>query len=92
MHVPSDFVHRVDPEMGAGLLGDKAHSVVFDNSKIKRLVPGFVATIPFHEGIRRTIAWFEADPSRWVVKPEVHAAMDRILAAWERAASPLRGA
>ena len=69
--------------MGAGLLGDKAHSAVFDNRKIKRLVPGFVATIPFHEGIRRTIAWFEADPSRWVVKPEVHAAMDRLLAAWE---------
>jgi nucleoside-diphosphate-sugar epimerase len=82
VHVPSDFVHRVDPEMGAGLLGDKAHSVLFDNSKIKRLVPGFVATIPFHEGIRRTVAWFEADPSRWVVKPEVHAAMDRVLAAW----------
>jgi hypothetical protein len=78
--------------MGAGLLGDKAHSVLFDNSKIKRLVPGFVATIPFHEGIRRTIAWFEADPSRWVVKPEVHSAMDRVLAAWDEAASPLRGA
>ena len=75
--------------MGAGLLGDKAHSVLFDNSKIKRLVPGFVATIPFHEGIRRTIAWFEADPSRWVVKPEVHAAMDRVLAAWEKAATAL---
>jgi nucleoside-diphosphate-sugar epimerase len=77
-------VHRVDPEIGAGLLGDRAHSVLFDNSKIKRLVPGFGATIPFHEGIRRTIAWFEADPSRWLVKPEVHAAMDRIVAAWER--------
>jgi len=89
VHVPSDFIHRVDPEIGAGLLGDKAHSVLFDNSKIKRLVPGFVATIPFHEGIRRTIAWFEDDPSRWVVKPEVHAAMDRILAAWERASAPL---
>jgi nucleoside-diphosphate-sugar epimerase len=83
VHIPSDFVHRVDPLIGAGLLGDKAHSVLFDNSKVKRLVPGFVATIPFHEGIRRTIAWFEADPGRWVVRPEVHAAMDRILAAWD---------
>jgi nucleoside-diphosphate-sugar epimerase len=88
VHVPSDFIHRVDPDIGAGLLGDKAHSVLFDNSKVKRLVPGFVATIPFHEGIRRTIAWFDADPARYVVRPEVHAAMDRILAAWERAAAP----
>ena len=82
VHIPSDFIHRLDPEIGAGLLGDKAHSVLFDNSKVKRLVPGFVATIPFHSGIRRTIAWFDADPARHVVKPEVHAAMDRILAAW----------
>ncbi len=87
VHIPSDFIHRLDPEIGAGLLGDKAHSVLFDNSKVKRLVPGFVATIPFHEGIRRTIAWFDALPARYVVRPEVHAAMDRILAAWERAAS-----
>ena len=85
VHVPSDFVARIDPEMGAGLLGDKAHSVLFDNSKIRRYAPGYLASIPFHEGIRRTIAWFQADPRRWVVKPEVHAAMDRVLAAWSRA-------
>ena len=54
---------RLDPAIGAGLLGDKAHSVIFDNSKIRRLVPDFVAIIPFHEGIRRTVAQFEADPS-----------------------------
>jgi len=84
VHIPSDFIHRLDPEIGAGLLGDKAHSVLFDNSKVKRLVPGFAATIPFHEGIRRTIAWFDALPARYVVRPEVHAAMDRILAEWGR--------
>jgi nucleoside-diphosphate-sugar epimerase len=82
VHIPSDFVARVDPDTGAGLLGDKAHSVLFDNSKIRRYAPGYVATIPFHAGIRRTIAWFQADPSRWVVKPEVHAMMDRVIAAW----------
>ena len=54
-------------------------------------MPGFVATIPFHEGIRRTIAWFRADSSRWVVKPEVHAAMDRILKAWENVAASVSG-
>lgn len=83
VHVPSEFVARVEPALGPGLLGDKAHSAIFDNSKIKRFVPDFVANIPFHEGIRRTIAWFEGDPRRWVVRPEVHAAMDRIIAAWK---------
>lgn len=82
IHIPSEFIASVEPSMGPGLLGDKAHSAVFDNTKIKRLVPEFVATVPFHVGIRRTIAWFKADPRRWVVRPEVHAAMDRVIAAW----------
>jgi len=91
VHVPSDFVARVDPETGAGLLGDKAHSAIFDNSKIRRYVPDYVANIPFHEGIRRTIAWFEGDPKRWVVRPEVHDVMDRIVAAWSRAGAQRQG-
>ena len=85
VHVPSDFIARIDPETGAGLLGDKAHSVIFDNSKIRRYVPDFVATIPFHEGIRETLAWFSADARRWVVNPQVHESMDRIIAAWRKA-------
>jgi nucleoside-diphosphate-sugar epimerase len=85
VHIPSDFIASIDPESGPGLLGDKAHSVVFDNSKIRRYVPGYVATIPFHEGIRKTLAWFSADPRRWVVRPEVHESMDRIIAAWQKA-------
>jgi len=84
VYIPSEFIASVEPSMGPSLLGDKAHSAVFDNSKIKRLVPDFVATIPFHAGIRRTIAWFEAEPTRWVVHPDVHAAMDRVIAAWRR--------
>ena len=46
VHVPSDVIARYDPEWGAGLLGDKAHSVIFDNSKIKRFVPDFRAVHP----------------------------------------------
>jgi len=83
VHIPSDFIAEVEPSMAGGLLGDKAHSAVFDNSKIRTVVPDFVATIPFHVGIRRTIEWFRADQSRWVVRPEVHAAMDRVIAAWQ---------
>lgn len=49
------------------LLGDKTHSMVFDNSKLKRLVPGFAASIPFASGVREIIEWYDEDPSRKVV-------------------------
>lgn len=82
VHIPSDFIARVSPQIGAGLLGDKAHSVIFDNTKIKTFVPEYRATIPFHLGIRRTLAWYETDPARKRVDPAVNAEMDRILAAY----------
>jgi nucleoside-diphosphate-sugar epimerase len=83
VHVPSELIAAFDPGWGAGLLGDKAHSVIFDNSKIKRLVPDFVATIPFSQGAEEVIAWFDADPARQVVDAEVNDLLDRIIAAYE---------
>ena len=82
VHIPSDVIARVDPELGASLLGDKTWSTVFDNSKIKAFVPGFQATIPLREGIRRTLAWFDADAQRQRVDAGVNAEMDRLLAAY----------
>ncbi len=82
MHIPSDFIARVAPELAGSLLGDKTWSAVFDNSKIKSFVPGFEATIPFQEGIRRTVAWFAADERRRRVDEAVNAQMDVILAAY----------
>ena len=82
VHIPSEFIASVDAATGAGLLGDKMWSALFDNSKIKRFVPGYVATIPFHEGIRRTVAWFQANESRMQVAPEDDARIERILAAY----------
>lgn len=87
LHISSDLIKAYDPEIGAGLLGDKAYSAVFDNSKIKRFVPGFQAVIPFAEGIRETIAWFEADPRRCVVNEEANQKMDRIITAYQKAQS-----
>jgi nucleoside-diphosphate-sugar epimerase len=87
VHIPSDFIAQVDPATGAGLLGDKAWSAVFDNSKIKRFVPDYVATVPFHEGIRRTLSWFEADPRRMVVPPEDDTLIERILVAYRESRS-----
>jgi nucleoside-diphosphate-sugar epimerase len=82
VHIPSDFISACDESFRGGLLGDKANSVIFDNSKIKRMVPAFTATIPFHLGIRRTLAWFEADPARQIVKKETNDLMDRIIASY----------
>jgi nucleoside-diphosphate-sugar epimerase len=85
VHVPSDLIAAFDPEWGAGLLGDKAHSMVFDNTKIKRLVPDFRAVIPYAQGARQQIAWYDEDSSRRVVEERTNAIFDRILLAYGRA-------
>jgi nucleoside-diphosphate-sugar epimerase len=82
VHIPSDFLALMVPRMTGSLLGDKAWSVVFDNSKIKTFVPGFEAIIPFREGIRRTLAWFDADERRRRVDEAVNKEMDDILRAY----------
>lgn len=84
VHIASDFIAEVAPQMAGGLLGDKTWSAVFDNSKIKAWVPGWQAVIPFREGIRRTLGWFAADETRRRVDDAVNQEMDRILAAYER--------
>jgi nucleoside-diphosphate-sugar epimerase len=82
VHVPSDAIAAVDPEWGAGLLGDKAHSMVFDNSKVKATVPGWVATVPFATGAREILDWYDADPSRAVVDRRLDALMDQLVEAY----------
>jgi nucleoside-diphosphate-sugar epimerase len=82
VHVPSDLIARVVPQLSGSLLGDKTWSVVFDNAKIRTFAPGFRAAIPFRDGIRRTLEWFAADERRRFVDDTVHADMDRILEAY----------
>jgi nucleoside-diphosphate-sugar epimerase len=79
VHVPSDAIASADPEWGAGLLGDKAHSMVFDNSKLRSVVPGYRATIPFEQGAREIVAWYDADAARQVVDARLDAVMDRLI-------------
>jgi len=85
VHVPSDLIAAFDAEWGASLLGDKTHSMVFDNTKIKRVVPDFRATIPFARGAEEILAWYDADPARQIVDGDADRLMDRIIAAWEAA-------
>jgi nucleoside-diphosphate-sugar epimerase len=81
VHISSDSIARAVPEWGPPLLGDAAHSVIFDNSKVRRLAPGWVATIPFTRGAREIIAWHDADPARQRVNPQDNAAFDALIAA-----------
>jgi nucleoside-diphosphate-sugar epimerase len=83
VYIPSDFIAKIDPEYEGILLGDKSWCGVFDNSKIKRFVPDFVATVPFAQGIKRTIEWFEAEPKRCTIDDEFNQFVDRLIAAYE---------
>jgi nucleoside-diphosphate-sugar epimerase len=85
VHVPSQVIHDYDREWGESLLGDKTHSMIFDNSKIKRFVPDFAATIPFSRGAEEIIAWYDADPSRKTIDEDLDRTMDRIIDDWRQA-------
>jgi hypothetical protein len=85
VHVPSDLIAAYDPEWGASLLGDKAHSVIFDNSKIRTLVPQFQPAIPFWQGAQEIMDWYDADASRQAVEPYMDEVQDRLIEAMKRA-------
>jgi nucleoside-diphosphate-sugar epimerase len=78
VHVPSDTIAAADPDWGAGLLGDKAHSMMFDNSKVRGVVPGWRAVIPFEQGAREIADWYLADPARQVTDARLDAVMDKL--------------
>jgi nucleoside-diphosphate-sugar epimerase len=84
VHIASDFLGACLPDLVGSLTGDKSSSVVFDNSKIRRFVPDYCATVPYAEGIQRTIAWFDAAPQRRLVDEQEDAAWDKVIAAYEK--------
>jgi len=85
VHIPSDLIAKYDEHALGSLIGDKSNSAVFDNSKIKRFVPEFNCKVPWSEGIRRTIAWFEADLARQTIDDETNKLWDEIIPAYEKA-------
>jgi len=82
VHVPSDAIAAADPDWGASLLGDKAHSMVFDNAKLRRVVPGWRAVVPFERGAREIADWYLADSARQVTDARLDALMDKLAADW----------
>ncbi len=84
VHIPADLLAAYDENLRGQLTGDKSASVMFDNSKIKQFVPGFTATIPFSEGIKRTLDWFHQDPARQIIKEETNAWIDMVIERYEK--------
>lgn len=84
IHIPSDFICKIDDSQTGNLLGDKAYSVIFDNSKIKTFVPGFTATIPFKEGFKKTLVWFNDNPEYKTINNKVNRMIDKIINAYEK--------
>jgi nucleoside-diphosphate-sugar epimerase len=81
VHATSEQIAAVDPEFGAGLLGDKRYSMLFDNSLIRSLVPGYRQTISFAEGMHRSAAAANSNPALRSVRPEINALIERVLEA-----------
>lgn len=84
VHIASDWIVAREPSQEGSLLGDKAHSVVFDNSKIRRFVPDFACTVPWGEGVRRSIAWFAQDDRRRTIDDGHNALLDGLITQYQR--------
>ena len=92
-YVASDYLASVsDYDLMGSLVGDKACSVIFDNAKLKRAVPGFTPTVRFEQGIRMTIENVLAHPSLQREDPEFDAWCDRVIDTLEEAKAKLRAA
>jgi nucleoside-diphosphate-sugar epimerase len=86
VHVSSEFLDACSKEdYRGGLLGDKANSVVFDNSKLKRLVPEFVATTRFDQGVRQTVEYILAHPEHQTEDKEFDIWCDKVVRALDAA-------
>jgi nucleoside-diphosphate-sugar epimerase len=84
VHIPSDFIKHFDDEWGNGLTGDKSHCMVFNNSKIRKLVPEFIATIPFSKGAREIIEWYLGDKSHQIIDDTINWKIDEVIGWYEK--------
>jgi nucleoside-diphosphate-sugar epimerase len=92
VHICSDFLDECGPyDFRGSLTGDKANSVVFDNTKLKRLAPGFTAGIRFDQGVKETIDYMLAHQECQREDPEFDAWCDRVIAAREKAVRDMKG-
>jgi nucleoside-diphosphate-sugar epimerase len=79
VHVASETIATVSPDLGPGLVGDKAHSMVFDCAKVQALVPEFATTISYFDAAFDQVAWYDANPDQQVVDDELDQVFDRLV-------------
>lgn len=90
-YVPSDFLAKCSNyDIEGSLLGDKANTVVFDNTKLRRLVPGFTAKIRFDQGVRMAIDNILANKELQNEDSEFDVWCDKIIAAMDKAAESIK--
>ncbi len=80
-HIPAEFIKKYDDEWGDGLLGDKAHSVKFDNSKIRKIVPEFNPQIKYADGAAEIADWYVHKKMNQYVDSNLDQLMDKIISA-----------
>jgi hypothetical protein len=79
VHIASDTIAAFAPDIGPSLLGDTSHSVVFDNRKVKALVPEFICTVPFALGARQVLSWYDSNPDQQLVDEGLNATFDQLI-------------
>jgi nucleoside-diphosphate-sugar epimerase len=89
VHIASETLALLKPDLEGELIGDKSNSVVFDNAKIKRAVPDFVTTTRFDQGVRRSIRYIYSHPELQTPDPDFDVWMDRTLEMYEALAAQL---
>lgn len=93
-YVSSEFIIASTPaewDLRGSLLGDKANSVVFDNTKLKRLVPGYTAAIRFDQGVRMTVEYVLSHPECQTEDAAFDEWCDKVIAAQEEAVAKVKG-
>lgn len=85
-YVSSSFLAGAgDFDFEGSLLGDKANSVVFDNTKLKRAVPGLSMNVRFEEGVKKTVDYVLSHEECKKEDPEFDAWCDRVIEFLEKA-------
>ena len=93
VHASTEFLDACgEYDFRGSLLGDKSNTVVFDNSKLKRLVPGFTARVRADQGIRDTVSYVLSHPECQVEDSDFDAWCDRVVEALDRAVEMVRKA
>lgn len=83
VHIPTDFIYEHSPRFGPGIKGDKCYSSLFDNSKIKRFVPGWKAVVPFSQGLRSNLEELMPYGEKLTAREETEREIERLLALFQ---------